>query len=61
MGSMVPWLHFTIGGDTLWFFGWVPTSAGAMVGACIGLVLLAIFDRWLAACRSLLEAHWHKR
>ena len=29
-----------------------------MVGACIGLFLLAIIERWFAASRSLMEVHW---
>ncbi|CAA7261336.1 unnamed protein product [Cyclocybe aegerita] len=32
-GHMVPYLHFTPGADTIWFEGWVPTSAGAVAGA----------------------------
>jgi solute carrier family 31 (copper transporter), member 1 len=40
---------------------WVPKSTGAMVGACIGLFLLAVFERWLAASRALGEAHWRTR
>ncbi|THH04360.1 hypothetical protein EW145_g5575 [Phellinidium pouzarii] len=59
-GSMLTYLHFTPG-DVLWFQGWVPNSAGAMVGTCIGLFLLAVISRWIAACRGLMEAHWHKQ
>ena len=59
-GSMIPYLHFTPG-DILWFYGWVPTSKGAMVGTCIGLFLFALVDRWLAAARSVMEVHWSKR
>ncbi|TDL19805.1 hypothetical protein BD410DRAFT_815816 [Rickenella mellea] len=59
-GHMTPYLHFTPG-DMLWFLGWVPQSAGAMVGTCIGLFLLAIMERWIAACRSVMEVHWRKR
>ncbi|RDX43368.1 CTR copper uptake transporter [Lentinus brumalis] len=59
-GQMLPWLHFTPG-DILWFYGWVPSSTGAMVGTCIGLFLLALVDRWIAACRAVMEAHWSKR
>ncbi|TDL15890.1 hypothetical protein BD410DRAFT_816847 [Rickenella mellea] len=59
-GHMTPYLHFTPG-DMLWFLGWVPQSAGAMVGACIGLFLLAIVERWIGACRSVMEVHWRKR
>ncbi|KLO18684.1 hypothetical protein SCHPADRAFT_819296 [Schizopora paradoxa] len=59
-GQMLPYLHFTTG-DNLFFLGWVPKSTGAMIGACIALFLLAIIERWIAACRSLMEAHWRKR
>ncbi|KAF7980532.1 hypothetical protein HWV62_37663 [Athelia sp. TMB] len=59
-GAMLPYLHF-VPGDNLWFLGWVPESAGAMVGACIGLFLLALVDRWIAACRAIMEVHWSKR
>jgi len=59
-GHMIPYLHFQ-GGDILWFNGWVPQSKGAMAGTCIGLFLLAIFDRWLAAMRAVAEVYWSKR
>jgi len=59
-GRMLPYLHFSPG-DILWFQGWVPQSAGAMVGACIGLFLLAIIERWISAMRTVMEAHWRKR
>jgi copper transporter 1 len=57
---MVPWFHFT-GGDHLFIESWRPTSPGAITGACIGLVLLALFDRWFAATRAVLESHWRHR
>ena len=60
MGQMLPYLHFTKG-DMLWFAGWTTDSAGSMVGACIGLFLLAIVERWIAACRTVMAAHWSKR
>ncbi|KAH8108381.1 Ctr copper transporter family-domain-containing protein [Phellopilus nigrolimitatus] len=59
-GNMLMYLHFTPGA-VLWFQGWVPMSAGAMVGTCIGLFLLGIVSRWIAACRGLMEAHWRKQ
>ncbi|KAH9926640.1 CTR copper uptake transporter [Epithele typhae] len=59
-GNMLMWFHFTPG-DILWFYGWVPRSTGAMVGACIGLFLLAMVDRWISAARAVMEAHWSKR
>ncbi|KAI0270453.1 Ctr copper transporter [Gloeopeniophorella convolvens] len=60
MGNMIMYLHFTPG-DNLWFFGWAPRSAGAMVGTCIGLFLLAMAERWLAAMHGVMERHWHIR
>ncbi|KII83723.1 hypothetical protein PLICRDRAFT_119044 [Plicaturopsis crispa FD-325 SS-3] len=59
-GTMKPYLHFTPG-DILWFDGWVPASTGAMVGTCIGLFLLAIIERWIGACRAVMEVHWAAR
>jgi copper transporter 1 len=60
-GNMTSFLHFSPTGDTLWFSGWAPVKTGPMVGACIGLFLLAIFERWLAACRALAERSWARR
>ncbi|KDQ30566.1 hypothetical protein PLEOSDRAFT_1088433 [Pleurotus ostreatus PC15] len=59
-GMMIPWLHFA-GGDNLFFESWRPTSPGAIAGACIGLFILAIIDRWMAAVRRLMEAYWRRR
>lgn len=58
--SMIPWLHFT-GGDHLLFKSLTPSSKGAIAGACIVLVVLALFERWVAARRGVLEARWRKR
>jgi hypothetical protein len=58
--NMMSYLHFTLG-DHLWFLGWAPGQPGAMVGACVGLFLLALVDRWLAACRAILSARWNRR
>lgn len=58
-GQMLPYLHFS-GSDILWFEGWVPQSKGATAGACIGLFMLAIFDRWVSAMRSAAEVHWEE-
>jgi Ctr copper transporter family protein len=60
MGNMIMYLHFTIG-DNLWFLGWAPRSAGAMAGACIGLFMLAIAERWFVAMRGVMEEHWSTR
>ncbi|KAH9837586.1 CTR copper uptake transporter [Rhodofomes roseus] len=59
-GNMLTYLHFTPG-DVLWFQGWVPASAGAMVGACIGLFMLGLVERWIAAARAVMQAHWAHR
>ncbi|KAI0640858.1 CTR copper uptake transporter [Trametes meyenii] len=59
-GQMLTYLHFTPG-DIVLFYGWVPSSKGAMVGACIGLFLFALIERWIGACRSVMEAHWRTR
>ncbi|KAF8971571.1 Ctr copper transporter, partial [Flammula alnicola] len=56
---MIPYLHFT-GGDFLYFRAWHPTSGGAIAGACIGLVMLALFERWLGAARRALDTHWRR-
>jgi copper transporter 1 len=58
-GNMLTHLHFTPLGDSLWFLGWVPRSNGAMVGTCIGLFLLAVVERWMAACKAVMEEHWN--
>ncbi|CAL1696525.1 unnamed protein product [Somion occarium] len=60
MVDMVPWLHFS-GGDNLFFKSWHPSSSGAIAGACIGLVLFAMFERWIAAIRGVMEAHWKRQ
>jgi copper transporter 1 len=57
---MTPYLHFT-GGDTLFLSIWAPTSRGEIAAACIGLFLMAIFERLIAAIRTSLDSHWHKR
>ncbi|KAI0365848.1 CTR copper uptake transporter [Pilatotrama ljubarskyi] len=59
-GQMLPYLHFTPG-DIVLFYGWVPSSKSAMVGTCIGLFLLALVERWIAACRAVMESHWRLR
>ncbi|KAF9553358.1 hypothetical protein CPC08DRAFT_234169 [Agrocybe pediades] len=58
--TMTPYLHFSAG-DTLWFLGWVPQSKGAIGGACVGLFLLGLVDRWLAAIRSTANTYWRTR
>ncbi|KAH6886733.1 copper transporter [Coprinopsis sp. MPI-PUGE-AT-0042] len=58
--SMKPYIHFTVG-DTLWFEDWVPKTTGAMAGACIGLFLLGILERWIAAVRAVANLWWRAR
>ncbi|KAI0070223.1 hypothetical protein K474DRAFT_1670324 [Panus rudis PR-1116 ss-1] len=41
--------------------GWVPKSPGAMVGACIGLFLLGVAERLVAAVRGVGERFWRER
>lgn len=60
MMVMKPYLHFT-SGDPLWFQAWAPATNGAIAGACIGLVLLAMFERMLVGVRGVLEAEWNRR
>ncbi|KAG6851628.1 hypothetical protein C0991_007453 [Blastosporella zonata] len=47
-GSMLSYLHFTPG-DVLWFEGWVPGRGSTLFGACVGLFLLGVVERWAAA------------
>nr|XP_018259286.1 uncharacterized protein I303_08214 [Kwoniella dejecticola CBS 10117]OBR81444.1 hypothetical protein I303_08214 [Kwoniella dejecticola CBS 10117] len=58
--SMKMYFHGSIGTDMLWFASWMPTSAGATVGVCIGLFLLAVFERYLVAFRRACDASWRK-
>jgi len=60
MTMMIPWLHFA-GGDNLLFKSLHPSSRGAIAGACIVLIIIAVFERWVAAMRGSLEAHWRQR
>ena len=55
--SMKPFMHFTMG-DHIWFEDWIPKTTGAMAGACIGLFLLGILERWLAAVRAVANIWW---
>ena len=57
---MIPWLHFT-GGDNLIFKSLHPSSKGAIAAACVVLVAVALFERWLAATRVSLETEWRRR
>ncbi|KAH8998729.1 Ctr copper transporter [Lactarius hatsudake] len=59
MDMMTPYLHFT-GGDNLFFKSWHPSSNGAIAGASIALVVLAISERLLFSIRGVLEARWRR-
>lgn len=53
-GHMVSWLHVTAG-DVLWFQGWVPGKSSTLFGACVGLFVLGLLERWIAALSAALE------
>ncbi|GLB45703.1 putative ctr copper transporter family protein [Lyophyllum shimeji] len=53
-GTMTSFLHFTPG-DTLWLDGWVPGRAQTLFGACVGLFLLGVAERWVRALRAGVE------
>jgi hypothetical protein len=57
---MIPWFHFG-GGKNLLFKSLHLSSQGAITGTCIVLVVIALFERWVAAMRATLENHWRKR
>ena len=56
-GMMYGFIHAAVG-DTLWFDGWTPTSAGATFGACVGLFFIAAISRLLAAIRRSADVSW---
>ena len=60
MDMMMPYLHFT-GGDNLFFKSWHPSSNGAIAGASIALVVLALSERLLFSIRGAMEARWRRR
>ncbi|KAF8055178.1 CTR copper uptake transporter [Lyophyllum atratum] len=53
-GHMSPFLHFAPG-DTLWLDGWVPGRGSTLLGACVGLFLLGVMERWVGALRMGVE------
>lgn len=57
MANMTTYLHFTAG-DNLWIYGWSTMNSRAMGAACVGMFMLALFERWLAANRGALEGYW---
>ncbi|WVQ73586.1 hypothetical protein IAR50_003165 [Cryptococcus sp. DSM 104548] len=58
--TMKMYFHGTLGTDMLWFASWMPTSAGATVGVCIALFLIAVFERYLMAFRRACDVSWRK-
>ncbi|QRV77973.1 copper transport protein CTR2 [Ceratobasidium sp. AG-Ba] len=61
MMMMTPYFHWMGDADALYFKAWVPRSVGALIGACIGLFFLAVFERFLASAKGLMEAWWRRR
>lgn len=57
---MTPYLHFA-GGDHLYFKSWHPSSHGAIAGASVALIILAILERLLYATRGAMDARWRRR
>jgi len=60
MSSMGLGFHITPF-DQLWFEDWAPQTNGAFVGACLGLFVLALVERWVSAIRALCELRWRRR
>lgn len=61
MMMMTPYFHWMANADALFFKAWVPRTPGALAGACLGLFCLAVFERFLAGAKGLLEAWWRRR
>jgi len=57
--TTTPYLHFA-GGDYLYFKSWHPSSHGAIAGASIALVILALLERLLHATRGAMDARWRR-
>ncbi|RDB21867.1 hypothetical protein Hypma_011150 [Hypsizygus marmoreus] len=51
---MTAFLHFFTG-DTLWFQGWVANDGWTIFGACVGLFLMGVAERWVTAVRAGVE------
>ncbi|CUA68260.1 CTR copper uptake transporter [Rhizoctonia solani] len=61
MMMMTPYFHWAASADALYFKSWVPRTPGGLVGACIGLFCLALFERFLDGARGLVEAWWRRQ
>ncbi|CAE6403454.1 unnamed protein product [Rhizoctonia solani] len=61
MMMMTPYFHWMANADALYFKAWVPRTPAGIVGACIGLFCLALFDRFLDGARGLVEAWWRRQ
>ncbi|KAJ7282509.1 Ctr copper transporter [Mycena rebaudengoi] len=57
---MKTYLHFTPG-DTLLFASVVPTSPGAIFGACLVFFLVSVADRWLRAYARQMQGRFVRR
>jgi len=60
LALMTPYFHFT-GGDHLFFKSWRPSSRGAIAGASLALVVLAVLERFLHATRGVMDTRWKRR
>ncbi|KAJ8084638.1 hypothetical protein PM082_003412 [Marasmius tenuissimus] len=58
---MVPYLHFTMGVDTILFESIVPNSAGAVFGVSLIFFLVSIFNQWLHGYRRGAEKRFAQR
>jgi len=54
---MLSYFH-TNGGDDLFFEFWTPSSPGAIAGASIALLFLAMLERLVNAVRGRLDGYW---
>ena len=58
--DMKMYFHGSIGDDYFLFKSWIPTSAGAIVGVCVAVFILGIFERYLMALRRACDSHWRR-
>ncbi|GHJ89251.1 hypothetical protein NliqN6_5653 [Naganishia liquefaciens] len=61
MAGMKMYFHAGIPStDYLLFQSWIPSSVGAVIGACIGLFVVAVGERFLAALQRGATIHWRR-
>jgi hypothetical protein len=54
------YIHGSTGSDILLFASWTPSSAGAYVGCCIGLFVIAMGYRLLIVVKRGAEGYWRR-